>query len=224
MDIQETKPISHYEYRIEIDEKAVKQQALRYLNEITGWCSEQKGAILVDMILKKKPEKIVEIGVWAGKSLLPMAYTLKAMGRGKVYGIDPWSAEASIQHVTNEPNIVWWSHVDHDGILLSLINNIKRWQLEDYVEIIINTSENADPIEDIDLLHIDGNHSDYASYLDVNKWVPLVKSGGWIIFDDMSWNENGIATTARAVKWLDENCIKMAEFQEDCSWGVWIKP
>ena len=76
----------------------------------------------------------------------------------------------------------------------------------------------------IDILHIDGNHSEQASYLDVTKWVPLVRSGGWIFFDDMTWFENGVFTTARAVEWLNANCYKLAECTDVCTWGVWIKP
>ena len=78
--------------------------------------------------------------------------------------------------------------------------------------------------ESIDILHIDGNHSDYTSYIDVTKWVPLVNPGGWIIFDDMTWYENGQFTASRATRWLDEHCIKFAEFSDICAWGIWVKP
>jgi hypothetical protein len=62
------------------------------------------------------------------------------------------------------------------------------------------------------------------SYLDVTKWAPLVKSGGYIILDDMTWCEKGVFTTARACEWLDANCMKFTEFTDTCKWGVWVKP
>jgi hypothetical protein len=96
--------------------------------------------------------------------------------------------------------------------------------LEHQIKLIRGTSLEVQPIFDIDILHIDGNHSDVTSYIDVTKWVPLVKSGGWIIFDDMTWYENGKFTNARAVEWLDTHCKKIAEFQDNCVWGVWVKP
>jgi hypothetical protein len=75
------------------------------------------------------------------------------------------------------------------------------------------------------MLHIDGNHSDETSYIDVTKWVPFVKQGGLIIYDDITWSENGVtASQARAVAWLDEHCIKLAEFSDVCVWGIWLKP
>jgi hypothetical protein len=50
-----------------------------------------------------------------------------------------------------------------------------------------------------------------------------VKKGGWIVFDDMTWFENGIYTAARAVEWLDEHCVRFAQFSENCDWGIWYK-
>ena len=68
------------------------------------------------------------------------------------------------------------------------------------------------------------HHSDVTSYVDVTKWVPLMKSGSWIVFDDMTWYENGVFTTARAVEWLNAHCYKLAEFKDNSVWGIWIKP
>jgi len=91
------------------------------------------------------------------------------------------------------------------------------------VELIPTTSEAAPRIPDIDILHVDGNHSEEISFSDVLKWVPLVKKGGFIIFDDMAWYENNRFTTEKAVSWLDEHCFKLAEFTDVCVWGIWVK-
>lgn len=218
---------SHYEYVVEIDKQSaekIKQTAFEYMEQVVGWCSQLKASILIDIVLKTRPEKIVEIGVYGGKSLLPMAYALKACEKGIIYGIDPWSAFESVQWVKNENNRAFWSWVDHEGLLNTLADKIGLFHLSKHVILIQNTSEDAPIIEDIGILHIDGNHSDETSYIDVTKWVPHVKSGGWIIFDDMTWYEEGTFTTARAVDWLNKHCHKMAEFSEDCVWGIWVKP
>jgi predicted O-methyltransferase YrrM len=178
----------------------------------------------MDLIFKNRPETIVEIGVFGGKSLVPMAFALKGNKKGKIYGIDPWSNQASIEHVQNEVNRHWWGTLNLEAIRLGLVSQITRFGLDPYVELIQKTSADTPPIPNIDMLHIDGNHSDPTSYFDVIKWVPLVKSGGWIIFDDMTWYENGTYTTARAVAWLDEHCLKFGEFKDGCVWGIWVKP
>jgi predicted O-methyltransferase YrrM len=210
-----------------IDKRAstasVKNSAYWYMDQIYGWCSHSKASILIDIIQRISPQKIVEIGVWGGKSLVPMAYALKNQGSGKIYGIDPWDSNESIQGVQNEANRAYWGQVDHEAVFQSLLVNLDRFDLNGYVELIRNSSANADPIEGIDLLHIDGNHSDITSYIDVTKWVPLVNPGGWIVVDDISWYENGAFTQAESVKWLNEHCHKMAEIVDVCTWGIWVK-
>lgn len=226
-------PQSHFEYVAQAAgiktpqgnlSERVKKQALEWMTQLEGWCSDLKATTLIDLVLKTKPEIIVEIGVWGGKSLVPMACALKANGKGTIFGIDPWSSFASTDEVKEEANHNFWARADHEWIMRGLMNSIKQFDLSNQVLLIRNSSENAPIISDIDILHIDGNHSEKASYMDVTKWVPLVKTGGWIIFDDITWAENGVCTTAKAVKWLDENCRKIAEFKDMyCVWGMWVK-
>lgn len=206
-----------------LDAPKVKQQALLQMNQVEGFCSESKACVLVDMILKQKPEIVVEIGVWGGKSLIPMASAVSANRKGVVYGIDPWSNEESLVGVTSDANKSYWSLANHEAVLQSLIQKIGEFGLMPWVRLIRATSEKAPPISDIDLLHIDGNHSDETSYLDVTKWGPLVKRGGFIVFDDIGWFENGVPTNARAVEWLDTHCEKVCEFSDSCTWGIWKK-
>ncbi len=223
----ENRVTSHYEYTtnevIPIDVGQVKTSAFQFMDKLDGWCSHQKASILIDLILKFKPKTVLEIGVWGGRSLVPMACALKANTQGIIYGIDPWDSLASIEEAQNESNKDWWSKVDHNAVLQKLIGRIDEFKLVDQIKLLKTTSEKADPILNIDILHVDGNHSDKTSYFDVQKWVPMVNKGGFIIFDDMTWTENGINTTARAVEWLDENCIKIGEYQDNCLWGIWQK-
>ncbi len=211
---------SHYEYTASKSHNLMilKARVLNNMRQLEGWCSNEKASILIDIIAELKPETIVEIGVWGGKSLIPMAYALNYNGKGKIYGVDPWSTQESAEGMDGV-NHTWWSSVDHVKILKGLQVKIQEFHLQDQIVLIRTTSEHCPVISDIDILHIDGNHSDKASFLDVIKWVPLVKSGGLIIFDDVNW-----ATTNRATAWLNENCIKIAEYKGDNIWGIWAKP
>ncbi len=210
------------------DSKSIRERTLEYSSGLEGWCSKGKAGILFDLVLKTKPKTIVEIGVWGGKSLIPMAVALKANKKGKIYGIDPWDPYASIEEVKEEVNRNYYLSVDHEWILLGLIDAIDYIHMGNHIELIRSTSINAPLIEEIDILHVDGNHSNKTSMEDVHKWVPLVKNGGWVIFDDMTWHENGVNTTAQAVHWLDANCVRLAVFEDiqtwGCVWGIWVKP
>jgi predicted O-methyltransferase YrrM len=218
-----TQPNSYYEAIGHSTVQQVQKRAIALMKQCDGWCSEQKGAFLVSLVLDAKPQIIVEIGVYGGKSLVPMACALKANQRGVIYGIDPWDCMESVKGLQQVEHVDFWKHLDHQKILQRLIGNIRKLSLESQIVLIQNTSENASPIYDIDLLHIDGNHSEAASYLDVTKWVPLVKKGGYIILDDMTWCDNGAFTTARTCEWLDAHCTKVTEFTDTCKWGVWVK-
>lgn len=200
-----------------------KKQAYWYMDQVHGWCSHQKASILVDLIKKTRPAKIVEIGVWAGKSLIPMAFTLKTLGSGKIYGIDPWKNTESMVGVQSEANLAYWQQVDHEAVYNGLKARIEEFGLQDQVELIRNASADAPEIADIDLLHIDGNHSEVTSILDVTKWAPLVRPGGWIIVDDISWYEAGHFTQAKSVEWLDERCDRIGTLSDVCTWGIWVK-
>lgn len=222
-DYQNRQPASHYE-RVDLNNdrleliQLVKYNAFNLMDHLEGWCTKSKASILIDLIFLTNPKKVVEIGVWGGKSLIPMAFALSIIQTGKVYGIDPWSNAASVEGMEGM-NYDWWSKVDHSMILRGLQGKISDYNLTKQIELIQLTSEAAPPIYSIDILHIDGNHSEEASMLDVCKWVPLVNKGGFIIFDDITWGTN-----AKAVEWLDQHCIKIAEFHEYNDWGIWVKP
>lgn len=202
---------------------AFKTQAYWYMDQVHGWCSHTKASVLIDIITKTRPKKIVEIGVWAGKSLIPMAFTLKTLGNGKIYGIDPWKNEESVIGVQSEANLAYWEWVDHEAVMNGLKIKVQEFGLEDQIELIRSSSLEAPEIGDIDLLHIDGNHSEITSILDVTKWVPLVKSGGWIIVDDISWYEAGYFTQGKSVEWLDQHCDRIGAISDVCTWGIWVK-
>ncbi len=219
---------NHFEYVIGIDKRdspsRIKQEALALMNQLDGWCSFEKAAVLIDLILLKKPDTIVEIGVYGGKSLVPMAYALEVNGRGQIFGIDPWASEESIKGIKNTSSEYFWGQwVDHTAVMQNLISRINTFNLQDRISLIRSSSEKADLIPNIDILHIDGNHSEEASYLDVTKWAPMVKKGGFIILDDVTWFEEDAYTQARSIDWLDTNCAKIAEFKGSNVWGIWMK-
>jgi predicted O-methyltransferase YrrM len=119
----------------------------------------------------------------------------------------------------DEANSNYWSSINYDELYSSLKRKISNFSLHHQIELIRYSSQQAPPIENIDLLHIDGNHGATSSLIDVVKWVPFVRRGGLIVFDDLYWQ-----TTENAVAWLDENCTRLAVHQGNTFWGIWTKP
>jgi predicted O-methyltransferase YrrM len=63
--------------------------------------------------------------------------------------------------------------------------------------------------ESIDILHIDGNHATEAVLKDVRLFLPKVKRGGYIWFDDADW-----PSTLPAQKLLLIQCFVIKERSE----------
>ena len=128
---------------------------------------------------------------------------------GRVYAIDPWSQEASLAHTVNDEHKNYWGTINHETLFNNFKTHLSRYNIEQVVEILRQTSLEASKaffINSIDLLHVDGNHSEEQSYEDVVTYLPLVKPGGYILFDDVHWTDGGINTTQKAVRHLQQFC------------------
>ncbi|HEY2810263.1 MAG TPA: class I SAM-dependent methyltransferase [Rhabdochlamydiaceae bacterium] len=166
----------------------LKQRINICLPWISGWCSEEKASHFVDLVLDVKPKVCVEIGVFFGSSLFPVASALKFIDNGVVIGIDPWDKLECIKNYDfdkDKTHIAWWSNVDMDYVYNSFLSMLKNLQLEDYCIVIKKTAQKAILyIDAIDILYLDGNHSEASNILDVSLYLPKVVSGGYIWMND----------------------------------------
>jgi len=174
------------------------------LPKMDGWCPPDKAASIAVDILNKRPKVCVEIGVFAGRSMLAAALALKENNWGIVYGIDPWTPDASSEgFAEGDANREWWGKLDHSPIMQQCLDYIAVLHVEEYVRLIRKTNREAlDEIREaapVDWLHIDGNHASELAKFDVEHYVPLVQPGGTIWFDDVDWG-----TTAAAQALMDE--------------------
>lgn len=160
------------------------------LPRMEGWCSPQKANRLIAAVAEQKPRLFVEIGVFAGRSLFAAALALPS--GGVAVGIDPWCVADSVKGFSGD-NQAWWSKCDHDSIYKQCQFTQSLLDLCDRCYLIRATSPQALALvrclAPIDILHIDGNHSEECSCFDVENYQPLVKPGGIIFFDDIDWNE-----------------------------------
>lgn len=163
------------------------------VQQVSGWCSQEKAQTLASMVLATRPEICVEIGVWYGRSLLPVALALKQAGRGKIIGIDPWRAEASVAGQVNPADQEWWNRQDiHEAAYQIFLTNIHGFEVEDFVEIRRLRSDEFEPPREIGVLSVDGNHGD-QSIEDIKRYAPRVRYGGFLVADDLNWSGGSVA-------------------------------
>lgn len=162
-----------------------------------GWCSVEKGHDLARAVLDLSSAVTVEIGVWCGRSVLPMALAHKHQGSGTVWAIDPWSSKASVEGY-DAVNAEWWGKINHDDILHQFKRTLKAYDVESVVNIVRAKSDDVEPPKGIALLHIDGQHTDQA-VKDVERFAANVITGGMVFVDDIAWSGGGVG---RAVEKL----------------------
>lgn len=153
-----------------------------------------------NFINKTNINKIVEIGVYNGCFILPIATLFK---NAKCIGIDPY--KSFIQHDIDDPHLnatalaISNNQQFLDQVYKRLTNNINIYNINN-VEIIKDYSQNVS-IGDINILHIDGNH-DYVEVLkDLYNFKNNIVKGGIIIMDDTNWK----SVNSAMLKFLDEN-------------------
>lgn len=156
-----------------------------------GWCSLNKAGCFIDYVDEICNEfenpVCVEIGVYAGKSILPIALELKRHKKGKVYAVDPWTNEEATKGYDGI-NHEYWSNVNL-GEIYNIYNSvIKESNVEEYVNTIVAASDDIPVIKHISFLHIDGQHTDQA-IRDVRKFASQVSIGGYCVVDDVDWGE-----------------------------------
>lgn len=166
-----------------------------------GWCTLEKAYLMMDC-LEEVSENIdrpvcVEIGVFGGKSLFPLAACLKEMGKGIVYGIDPWTTEASLEGYEG-PHHNYWNSVPFDLVYDRFVEGLFELKIENYVDIIKEKSDDAPEIKNICFLHVDGQHTEQANR-DIKKYGPNVIDGGYCIMDDVEWSE-GTKSAVETIK------------------------
>jgi predicted O-methyltransferase YrrM len=197
---------------------------LMQIKQIVGdlpYMSLDKARIVTEFIQKHNISNILELGFYHGVSTCYMAAALEALGRGSIVTIDLLSAEQ------RNPNIEQ---------LLEKCGS--RELVEFYYEPVSYNWRLMKLIEEnklkFDLCYLDGGHdwynTGYAFFL-VDK---LLRTGGWIIFDDLDWTMEHINKNWALRKPLEERITPQvrkvwellvkphpnyANFREEGSWG-----
>lgn len=178
---------------------------------LQGWCSREKAVALAKFVLTEKPATCVEIGVFGGRSLVPVAAALRHNSHGSIYGIETWSPAIATEYVTSDTNDDWWRSIDFHNIKRSFYQFIAEHDLTSQVKMVEATSASAASLfTTIDLLHIDGAHSMYNAAEDVTLYAKKVPPNGMIVLDDADW-----PTTRPAQEILKSICDLTYELIDD---------
>lgn len=185
--------------------------------KIEGWCQLEKARGLVRLIQLHKPQIIVELGVFGGRSLLPMAAAAEEYG-GKVVGIDPWMKGPCLEGSNSPENSKWWAELDLEAVYQSYLHHLNRFGLSNVVTIRDTDEFAVGTFADgsIDFWHSDGNHASEPGFRYMDMWIPKVRPGGIICWDDVNWIE-----AAEVVARLNRELVLL---EDHTTWAVYRKP
>jgi methyltransferase family protein len=158
-----------------------------------GGSGSAKALVIADLIARFGVRDTIEIGVYRGRSLLPVAAMLRIAGAGVATGIDPWSIDEALQEDTHAvgPEVNEWvrSH-PWEETYQSVVQRVEDYRLAEHCRILRMTSEEAVAEfedESVNLVHVDGNHDQAAVERDVELYLPKIRPGGFVVLDDASW-------------------------------------
>lgn len=188
-----------------------------------GWCTVEKAQHLFELTIQSGAKRSIELGVFSGRSLIPIALAHQELNTGFVIGVDSWSKRAALEGTNDEANAQWWSQINFMGIYEECIDAIDYYQLNDYCGTVrLKSMTFGQLIEDnsISLLHQDSNHSEEVTCGEVELFASKIMKGGIWVSDDSRW-----PTIQRSLSLLEEKGFRLiGEFANGVNWyKVFIK-
>ena len=164
---------------------------------LDGWCDVEKALTLAAIVIGNRPRVTVEVGVFGGRSLIPMAMAVADTSCGLIYAIDPWSRQESVLG-QKEEDAKWWRELDHEAIYKSYLSGLERSGAGAVVKTIRSTSIasiHVFSVGSIDLFHLDGNHGEQA-FADIKLYYPKLAKKCVVVLDDLAWSGGFVGKAA----------------------------
>lgn len=186
---------------------AVPEHIVKLITEelptMEGWMLPERGLAMAALILEYKPKVVVEIGVFGGRSMFCIALALRHNNNGgQIYAIDPWEKGVALDGEVVESCREWWGTLDIESIHQKAMGVIWKHNLDKWAVVIRSASHHCHSLfTEIDALNIDGNHNEFQSCRDVELFVPKLKAGGFLWFDDSDW-----PSTQKALAIVEKSC------------------
>ena len=155
-----------------MDAAAARQQAGLAAAAIDGWLSAAQGGALFDYASRCSGRgAIVEIGSWKGRSTVWLAYGARIAGQ-RVIAVDP--------HVNSRED-------PEARTFEEFSENLRRARVDDVVTPVVMSSEAATAVVPggVELLFIDGDHSNEGSERDASAWLGRIIDGGVLLMHDV---------------------------------------
>jgi hypothetical protein len=103
---------------------------------LPGWCPEEKALWMVDHIVQNGYRTAAELGVFAGRSVFPIALAIAANQGRAVYAVDAWDNAVATSAPVSERDDIWWEAVDLIAIKSQFLREMVSQNLVSLIKII----------------------------------------------------------------------------------------
>ncbi len=151
---------------------AARLQARAAAEWVAGWLSEAQGTALFEAAARCSGRgSIVELGSWKGRSTIWLAFGARLAGQ-RLVAVDPHA------NSREEPAALTFDEFSE---------NLQRAGISDIVEPLVMTSSEAATVVKgpVELLFIDGDHTDAGARRDAELWLPRLVDGGIVLMHDV---------------------------------------
>jgi len=165
-----------------------------------------------DLVAVLKPAVLVELGVDRGESYFAFCQsTLENKTGTRCFGIDTWRGDEQAG--------------GYDETTFSQVSEHNRANYESFSTLIRSTFDDALPRferETIDVLHLDGLHTENAVRHDLEAWLPKLRPGAILLLHDVGIRRPGFGVWK---VWEElQGRGRSSTFHDGPGLGVWQKP
>lgn len=165
-----------------------------------------------DLVAQLKPRLLVELGTDRGESYFAFCQSVLENGTGtKCYAIDHWRGDP---HAGS-----------YDETTFQAVEAHNRAHYGEFSTLLRSTFDAAAErfeLESIDLLHIDGHHTEEAVRDDLETWLPKLRPGGILLLHDVTMRGRDFGVWKVWTELQERG--RSATFEQSPGLGVWEKP
>jgi predicted O-methyltransferase YrrM len=159
----------------------------RFRIDTQGWNSQHP--YLRHSIVVKRPQVIVEVGVWKGGSVIHMAEAIRALALGSVIiAVDTWLGSADHWDNPEWKESLLFEH-GYPTLFYTFLANVMAANLQDIVIPLPLDSQTASAVIKSrgifpSMVHVDASHDYQSVSSDLRRWWALLETDGVMIVDD----------------------------------------
>jgi hypothetical protein len=169
-------------------------------------------AVGYDLVAVLKPALLVELGVDRGESYFGFCQSVVENRTGtRCFGIDTWQGD---EHAGGYDETTFRQVSEHNQANYAAFSSLVRSSFDDALARFEN--------ESIDVLHLDGLHTEAAVHHDLDLWLPKLRRGGILLLHDVRVRSKGFGVSKA---WEDvQKQGRSWTFEDGPGLGVWQKP